>query len=131
MARRFFRPWVWWGGLVLIVCAGSAAVWRLWPAAPDRPSTPGDLPRTHSAQSLPDEDRAYIWDIEHQGLVLKKYGFGSLKAALRDENAPRSSTCWRRISREKCSPTPAKLAWPPTPSRRPGRRRSPAGRVSR
>jgi len=87
MARRFFRPWVWWGGLVLIVCAGSAAVWRLWPAAPDRPSTPGDLPRTHSAQSLPDEDRAYIWDIEHQGLVLKKYGFGSLKAALRDENA--------------------------------------------
>ena len=89
MAHRLVRPWVWWGALALMVCAGSAAGWRLWApgAAPERPPTPGDSPQTRSVTSLPDEDRAYIWDIEHQGLVLKKYGFGPLKAALREENA--------------------------------------------
>ena len=87
MARRSVWPWVWWGGLVLAVCA--AAAWRLWPpgAVPERPSTPADAAPTRAAESLPDADRAYIWDIEHQGLVLKKYGFGSMKAALRDANA--------------------------------------------
>ncbi len=116
MSHRFVRPWVWWSALVLMVCAGSAAAWRLWAPAPERPPTPGDSPQTHSVTSLPDEDRAYIWDIEHQGLVLKKYGFGSLKAALRDENASALLNLLAADFRGEVLGNPREIAQPRTPS---------------
>jgi len=49
-----------------------------------KPLAAKDATPTPPVKSLPEEDRKAIWDIEHQGLVLKKYGFSSLKSALKD-----------------------------------------------
>jgi hypothetical protein len=36
---------------------------------------------------LPEKDRQYIWEIEHHGNLLVKYGFAALARALKDANA--------------------------------------------
>jgi hypothetical protein len=88
MPRRGVSPAVWWWGLVLLIVAvGAGASWRLLgrgTATSGKPLAAKDATPTPPVKSLPEEDRKAIWDIEHQGLVLKKYGFSSLKSALRD-----------------------------------------------
>lgn len=42
---------------------------------------------TSKVAELPEEERTYLWEIEHNGNVLSKYGFGKLAAALRDADA--------------------------------------------
>lgn len=37
---------------------------------------------------LPDDERRYLWEIEHRGNVLARYGFGPLAAALRSGDRP-------------------------------------------
>jgi hypothetical protein len=73
------------GGLALLAAAGVGGwTWlRRDAPAPDRPKADADPPDS-SPRSLPDADRERIWAIEHQGLVLKKHGFGALKKALRE-----------------------------------------------
>jgi hypothetical protein len=85
MRRRGVLPLVGWSALVLLIVAGAAS-WRLGlvPSSPAvKPLTGAGAAPTPAANTLPEEDRKVIWDIEHQGLVLKKFGFSSLKSALR------------------------------------------------
>jgi len=44
----------------------------------------GDVPKL---AELPEEERQYLWEIEHHGNVLVKYGFGPLAAAIRANDA--------------------------------------------
>jgi hypothetical protein len=44
--------------------------------------------------SLPEEDRAYIWDIEHHVNLLGEFGFRNLANALRDDNASQAVACF-------------------------------------
>jgi FG-GAP-like repeat len=87
MRRRGAASAVWWWGLVLLVFVGAVASLRvLWPAAAPvvKPLAPAGAALTPAVKSLPEEDRKAIWYIEHQGLVLKKRGFSSLKSAMRN-----------------------------------------------
>ena len=87
MRRRGAASAVWWWGLVLLILVGASASWGLLrPSSTPgvKSSAPADAAPTPAVISLPEEDRKAIWDIEHQGLVLKKYGFSSLKSALRN-----------------------------------------------
>jgi HEAT repeat protein len=43
--------------------------------------------QTAGKLELPEEDRAYIWDIEHHGNLLGKHGFGPLAQALKQADA--------------------------------------------
>jgi hypothetical protein len=81
------RLWFWAAGVaaVVVVVAVVARPW-LRHNAPAVASSPADAasPTDSTPQSLPEADREHIWAIEHQGLVLKKLGFGPLKKALQD-----------------------------------------------
>ena len=75
-----WRPllWVLGGGLALLLGVAAAVAWPRVRPSPAPVASPAGGP------TLPEENRKHIWDIEHQGLVLKKYGFSALKNALRD-----------------------------------------------
>jgi hypothetical protein len=81
MVRRFL---VW----LTAVVAASAASYALFAYfhQPDISSETTDQPssRKHDegAYVLGEDERAYIWDIEHHGNVLTKYGFAPLAAAI-------------------------------------------------
>jgi hypothetical protein len=45
-------------------------------------------PAAPALARLAEEERAYLWDIEHHGNVLSKYGFGRLASAIRDADRP-------------------------------------------
>jgi hypothetical protein len=81
MVRRLL---VW---LTAAVAAGAATA-ALFVFFPLRLSPPDTTARTQGATEdacndcLGDDERAYLWDIEHHGNVLTKYGFAPLAAAL-------------------------------------------------
>ena len=82
------RPGFWLsvGASAVLVGAASFVVWpwlRRDAPPPGPPAANADPEDLSSPKALPEKDRERIWEIEHQGLVLKKNGFGALKTALR------------------------------------------------
>ena len=78
--------WLGVAGLAVLIGAAGLVVrpWLRHDAPAAVPSAEDAAPPDSSPRSLPEGDREHIWAIEHQGLVLKKCGFGALKKALRD-----------------------------------------------
>jgi hypothetical protein len=85
MGRRRISPFTWSVGVLLLAGAGFGAFWfTRSPSAPRAPEQPDD---SMPALSLPDEERARLWEIEHHGNLLAKHGFGPLAAALQKADA--------------------------------------------
>jgi hypothetical protein len=54
---------------------------------PDPPAEPQATAETEGGPSLSEAERSLIWDIEHHGNLLNRYGFKPLANALRDADA--------------------------------------------
>jgi hypothetical protein len=82
---------LWLFGGVVAVVAALGAYWRVsnWdrPAEDADPVCPGEGDDSDATLTLSESQRTYLWDIEHGGNLLVKYGFGPLTAALRKADA--------------------------------------------
>ncbi len=77
MPRIIRRPWFW---LLPLFVAGAGFVWYA------RPSTPPDTPAPAAEEksfALPEEEREYLWQVEHHGNLLVKHGFVAVGDALK------------------------------------------------
>ncbi|HKI33612.1 MAG TPA: VCBS repeat-containing protein [Gemmataceae bacterium] len=105
---------VWLLGLVVAAGAGFGAFYQLRPS-PDEDSegaacTDGDCCDDQSL-TLKEEEREYLWNIEHQGNVLVRYGFGPLAAALRQASAPTLLTLLDDDFQGQALREPREVAW--------------------
>jgi hypothetical protein len=50
---------------------------------PSQAASPGDPPEATQEATLGQEEREYLWQVEHHGLILSRYGFSRLAQALR------------------------------------------------
>src|SRR5579884_2307879 len=68
------------GGFLVVACAAVGG-YLYNHRAPAATPAPTEAP-THAAMLLNDEQREYLWQIEHHGLLLAKQGFSRLSTAL-------------------------------------------------
>jgi hypothetical protein len=83
MIPRCCPAWLWWSALVLILGSGATAWVLTRPGPVPAPSAPEVVAEKAPVALLPDEERKYLWEIEHHGWLLKKYGYKPLSNALR------------------------------------------------
>jgi hypothetical protein len=77
-------------GFVVAACAVGGSVWYAARPADPPPALPSDAEEDGPADAgptLPESERAFIWDAEHRGNLLNAYGFKRLANALRDADA--------------------------------------------
>jgi hypothetical protein len=102
MPQQRFNFFGWSSGLVLAACAGLAVVWYSWHGGPG-PASAGDSTGDDDPAALAKADeqpdvlldeaqREFIWQAEHHGTLLNKYGFKPLTAALARPDAARLRT---------------------------------------
>jgi len=79
--------------LVSVVLVGVGLGWRrfgsLSQAGPEVAATSGASTGSIPAPTLPQEEREYLWQVEHSGLLLGRVGFQPLSEALKQGDAAR------------------------------------------
>jgi len=83
MSTRSFR-WVAWLGTIGLVAVIAWGIWLRWPF-PHAGEPPVDTSAESAATSalLDEDERRYLWEIEHHGQILSQRGFPVLAQALR------------------------------------------------
>ena len=85
LRRLTTSPWLW--GSCLVACLGYGAFWatdpgQLTPPGAPRPPAAKKPPGEHADLKMDRKQREYLWQLEHHGNLLSKYGFKPLAAAL-------------------------------------------------
>ena len=75
---------------VILVLVGIGAICGIlfFPADPEPQEPSADVPAVH--EPLPDSDREFLWEAEHRGLLLTKFGWNPALRALAKDSVPAS-----------------------------------------
>jgi hypothetical protein len=84
-----FHSGAWLGGAAVVVCAGLGLFWYAGSSwRPDPESPPPAETSPDSGLVMDQEQQALLWEVEHHGNVLGKYGFQVLARALERADGP-------------------------------------------